>query len=131
MTHDTKRTGPPPFPAPPDVRPGLRRRAPRQGLRRWAAGAAVAVALGAATPLGLSGTAAANDLTFPFSTGFATADGGTLSGDAHIVDGRLRLTDAVFNAAGAWAMDDSFPSDRGLDIEFDYAMQSADARTPG
>ena len=119
MTHDTERTGPPPVstrPAPPG----------RRGLRRRAAGAAVAVILATAIPLGADGPAAADDLGFPFSTGFATADGGTLSGDAHIVGGRLRLTDAVNNAAGAWAMDDAFPSDRGLDIEFDYAMYTPD-----
>lgn len=120
MTHDTKRLRPPAV-ATRGAPPGRRRRLPR-----WGAATAVLVALAAATPLGAEAPAAADDLAFPFSTGFATAAGGTLSGDARIVDGRLRLTDAVFRAAGAWAMDDSFPSDRGLDIEFDYAMYTPD-----
>ncbi|PYY45447.1 DUF11 domain-containing protein [Curtobacterium sp. MCBD17_023] len=127
MTHDTTCSGPPPTPTAVRSRPPRRRRSPRpsrarRGLRRWLAGTAVAVAVGSTVPLGVGGGAAADDLPFPWSTGFSTADGGTLSGDAHIVDGPLRLTDADVDAAGAWAMDDSFPSSLGLDIEFDYAM---------
>jgi uncharacterized repeat protein (TIGR01451 family) len=106
------------------------RSTPRQHLRRRRhrfrrAALAVAVSAAASTSVTQAITvppASAGELPFPWTTGFATAAGGTLGGDARILDGRLRLTDADVNAAGAWAMDDVFPSSLGLDIEFDYAM---------
>lgn len=88
------------------------------GLGAAAAATAVLVA-----PLG-PGPAQADDLTFPYVNDFTTGSGGTLTGSAAIVDGRLRLTPAEFGRAGAWAMDDAFPSGLGLDVEFDYAMWS-------
>jgi uncharacterized repeat protein (TIGR01451 family) len=80
--------------------------------------------LGAGSPFGPFGpsSAGAAELALPFHTAFDTADGGTLSGDATIDDGWLRLTSATEQQAGSWLTDDVFPSDRGLDIEFHYAM---------
>ncbi|QKS12620.1 DUF11 domain-containing protein [Curtobacterium sp. Csp1] len=82
-----------------------------------------------ATALGLLGGPAvlvapssAGSLPFPYVADFSDVAGGTLSGDAAIVDGRLRLTDDELSQAGAWSTDDTFSSDLGLDIEFDYAM---------
>ncbi|TCK65526.1 DUF11 domain-containing protein [Curtobacterium sp. PhB136] len=69
-------------------------------------------------------SASAADLAFPYDQSFATADGGVLSGDARILDGRLRLTDDATSKAGSWATTDTFPSTAGLEIEFDYAMYS-------
>jgi hypothetical protein len=89
-------------------------------------GAAAAASAALLTPLG-PGPAQADDLTFPYVNDFTTGSGGTLTGSAAIVDGRLRLTPAEFGRAGAWAMDDAFPSSLGLDVEFDYAMQSSQA----
>lgn len=72
----------------------------------------------------------AGDLTFPYENGFDSASGGTLHGDAAVAGGRLRLTDDVQRQAGAWSTDDTFPSDRGLEIEFEYAMWN-DVDDPG
>lgn len=96
----------------------------RRLLGLGAAAAATAVLI---APLG-PGPAQADDLTFPYVDDFTTGSGGTLTGSAAIVDGRLRLTPAEFGRAGAWAMDDAFPSGLGLDVEFDYAMESSDLR---
>jgi hypothetical protein len=107
------------------VRPTPRQHTHRRRHRLRCAALAVAVSAAAATSVAqavAAPPATAGELPFPWSTGFATAAGGTLSGDARITNGRLRLTDADVNAAGAWAMDDVFPSSLGLDIEFDYAM---------
>ncbi|WP_144803323.1 lectin-like domain-containing protein [Curtobacterium sp. BH-2-1-1] len=97
--------------------------------RRWWRRRPGLVAAGVATALGLLGGPAvlvapssAGSLAFPYVADFTTASGGTLSGDAEIRDGRLRLTDADPSQAGAWSTDDTFSSDLGLDIEFDYAM---------
>ncbi|UFU14389.1 DUF11 domain-containing protein [Curtobacterium sp. C1] len=97
--------------------------------RRWWRRRPGLVAAGVATALGLLGGPAvlvapssAGSLAFPYVADFSDVSGGTLSGDAAIVDGRLRLTDAVRSQAGAWSTDDTFSSDLGLDIEFDYAM---------
>lgn len=68
--------------------------------------------------------ASAADLAFPWEQDFSTAQGGVLSGDARILDGRLRLTDDLPSQAGSWATTDTFPSTDGLEIEFDYAMYS-------
>lgn len=68
--------------------------------------------------------ASAADLAFPWEQDFTTAQGGVLSGDARILDGRLRLTDDLPSQAGSWATTDTFPSTDGLEIEFDYAMYS-------
>lgn len=93
--------------------------------------AAVLVALGAlavaALPTALAPPpgASAADLAFPYGQDFSTAVGGVLDGDAEIVDGRLRLTDAVQSQAGSWSTTDTFPSTAGLEIAFDYAMYSA------
>ncbi|PZF54160.1 hypothetical protein DEJ23_13585 [Curtobacterium sp. MCSS17_008] len=75
-----------------------------------------------AAPAFLPSSSSADDLAFPYVDRFDSAAGGTLSGDAHVVDGRLRLTDQTNDQAGAWSTDDTFRSDLGLDIEFDYAM---------
>ena len=98
------------------------RRASGHGVRRASGLGAVAAALAVVlAPLGPV-PAQAEDHTFPYVNDFTTADGGTLTGSARIVDGRLRLTPADVGVAGAWAMDDAFPSTLGLDVEFDYAM---------
>ncbi|WP_144411202.1 lectin-like domain-containing protein [Curtobacterium sp. MR_MD2014] len=75
-----------------------------------------------AAPALLPSSSSADDLAFPYRNGFDSAAGGTLSGDAQVVDGRLRLTDQTKDQAGAWSTDDTFRSDLGLDIEFSYAM---------
>ena len=80
-----------------------------------------AVGVLAAPALTPSGSTA-DTLTFPYVHEFSSSDGGTLSGDAQVVGGRLRLTDDVEKQAGAWSTNDTFPSDLGLEIEFDYAM---------
>ncbi|OIH95094.1 hypothetical protein BIU90_02850 [Curtobacterium sp. MCBA15_001] len=96
--------------------------------------AAVLVALGAlavaALPTALAPPpgASAADLAFPYEQDFSTAGGGVLNGDAEIVDGRLRLTDAVESQVGSWSTTDTFPSTAGLEIAFDYAMQSDKSR---
>ncbi|MGN8048346.1 hypothetical protein ACTJKO_01555 [Curtobacterium sp. 22159] len=103
----------------PPARTGRRRRAPR----RIAAAASVLTALGVlAAPALLPSASSAGDLAFPYTHDFDTAAGGTLDGDAEVVDGRLRLTDSVRGQAGAWSTDDTFPSDLGLEIEFEYSM---------
>ncbi|WIB26815.1 DUF11 domain-containing protein [Curtobacterium sp. MCSS17_015] len=138
MTHDTTCSSPPPArrrgPArAPSARPtDARSTDARSTRRRWGRRgafvractlAAAAVALGTvAVPTLPPPAATADDLTFPWSTGFDDAAGGTLSGSAVTTGGRLRLTEATRNQAGAWAMGDVFPSSLGLDIEFDYAM---------
>jgi len=71
-------------------------------------------------------SAPAAALDFPFETGFSTAAGGTLSGDAAIDDGWLRLTDIGHSEAGSWSMDHVFPSNLGLEIEFRYATWGGD-----
>ena len=75
-----------------------------------------------AAPALLPSSSSADDLAFPYVNRFDSAAGGTLSGDAQVVDGRLRLTDQTADQAGAWSTDDTFRSDLGLDIEFSYAM---------
>lgn len=72
----------------------------------------------------------AGSLGFPYENGFHSASGGTLHGDAVIAGGRLRLTDDLQRQSGAWSTDDTFPSDRGLEIEFEYAMWN-DVGDPG
>jgi uncharacterized repeat protein (TIGR01451 family) len=100
-------------------------------VRRTAAVASILTALGvlAAPALAPSASTAA-ELGFPYANQFDTADGGTLSGDAVVAGGRLRLTDDVRNQSGSWSTDDTFPSDRGLEIEFAYAMHN-DVDDPG
>ncbi|MFZ7086493.1 lectin-like domain-containing protein [Curtobacterium sp. RRHDQ10] len=93
---------------------------PRRRPRLVAAAALLIV--GACSALGSGATATAAELAFPFHTDFDSADGGTLSGDATIDDGWLRLTSADQSEAGSWLTDDVFPSDLGLEIEFRYAM---------
>lgn len=86
------------------------------------AACASVLALGVLTLTALPASGA--ELRFPYTNTFDSADGGVLSGDARIVDGRLRLTDDENAQAGAWSSTDSFPSTRGLEIEFDYAVYS-------
>ena len=100
-------------------------------VRRTAAVATVLTALGVlAAPALTPATSSAAELGFPYVDQFDSADGGSLSGDAQLVGGRLRLTDAVGKQAGSWSTDDTFPSDRGLEIEFQYAMHN-DVGDPG
>lgn len=75
-----------------------------------------------AAPALVPSATSAGTLDFPYVNTFPTAAGGTLSGDAAVVDGRLRLTEDAVNQAGAWSTDDTFPADVGLEIEFTYAM---------
>ncbi|WP_439693516.1 lectin-like domain-containing protein [Curtobacterium sp. SP.BCo] len=98
---------------------------PRRGrlARRAAAVASVLTAAGVlAAPALVPSASSAGDLAFPYTNAFDTAAGGTLDGDAVVRDGRLRLTDAVRSQAGAWSTNDTFPSDLGLEIEFEYSM---------
>lgn len=104
----------------PDGRPRRRRR-PRSAL----VSGLVALAVLAAPAL-LPSSSSADDLAFPYVNRFDSAAGGTLSGDARVVDGRLRLTDQTKDQAGAWSTDDTFRSDLGLDIEFSYAMYNTE-----
>lgn len=100
-------------------------------MRRAATIASVLTALGVlAAPALAPSASSAGALHFPYVDEFTSADGGTLSGDAGVVGGRLRLTDALKNEAGAWSTDDTFPSDLGLEIEFTYAMYN-DGSDPG
>jgi uncharacterized repeat protein (TIGR01451 family) len=110
----------------------LRRRGPGgsgrpRRLRRILTTIGGGLVLGAAVvvPLDTADTADAAELGFPFRTDFATAAGGTLTGNADIVDGWLRLTKG-YSEAGAWQMNDAFPSDLGLEIEFRYATWGGD-----
>lgn len=108
-----------------EARRGTTRRgnAPGGPTRRLAALASVLTAVGVlAAPALVPSASSAGDLAFPYTNDFDTAAGGTLDGDAAIVDGRLRLTDSVRSQAGAWSTDDTFPSDLGLEIEFEYSM---------
>lgn len=99
--------------------------------RRTAAVATVLTALGVlAAPAIAPSASSAAGLGFPYENQFDSAAGGTLSGDAVVTGGRLRLTDAVRDQAGSWSTDDTFPSDRGLEIEFEYAMYN-DVGDPG
>ncbi|QCR42407.1 hypothetical protein C1N91_01460 [Curtobacterium sp. SGAir0471] len=82
-----------------------------------------------AAPALLPSSSSADDLAFPYVDRFDSAAGGTLSGDAQVVDGRLRLTDQTTDQAGAWSTDDTFRSDLGLDIEFSYAMYNDTGET--
>lgn len=115
----------------PNTPPGGRPPARSRRLRRVAAVASVLTALGVLAAPGLVPSASsADELAFPYENQFSTAAGGALHGDAAIVDGRLRLTDDVKDQAGAWSMQDTFPSDLGLEIEFSYAMYR-DVDDPG
>jgi len=100
------------------------RAAARSRPVRFAVGvASVLTALGVlAAPAFVPAASSAGELTFPYENPFDAADGGTLGGDAVVTDGRLRLTDDVRRQAGSWSTDDTFPSDLGLEIEFEYAM---------
>lgn len=90
-----------------------------------AAIASTLTALGVlAAPAFVPAPSSADRLTFPYVHHFDTGAGGTLSGDATVAGGRLRLTDQVAGQAGAWSTDDTFPSDIGLEIEFRYAMHN-------
>jgi uncharacterized repeat protein (TIGR01451 family) len=100
-------------------------RTPDGRLRRLLIAIGGGVVLGTAVVMPLD-AADADELGFPFRTDFATAAGGTLTGDAHIDDGWLRLTTAGYSEAGAWQMDDAFRSDLGLEIEFRYATWGGD-----
>ena len=92
-------------------------------IRRAAVAASVVTALGVlAAPALVPSASTAGALDFPYVNQFSSAEGGSLSGDAAIVDGRLRLTDQRVDQAGAWSTDDTFPSDVGLEVEFTYAM---------
>jgi len=75
-----------------------------------------------AAPALVPSASSAGTLDFPYVNTFPTADGGTLSGDAAVTDGRLRLTEDAVNQAGTWSTNDTFPADLGLEIEFTYAM---------
>ena len=100
-------------------------------VRRTAAVASVLTALGVlAGPALVPAPSTAAELGFPYVNQFDSAAGGSLSGDAVVADGRLRLTDQVQDQAGSWSTDDTFPSDRGLEIEFRYAMHN-DIGNPG
>ena len=91
----------------------------------------MATAIGVlAAPALTAPSSRAADLTFPYVADFDDASGGTLSGDAELVGGRLRLTEDLTKQAGAWSTDDTFPADAGLEIEFDYAMYT-DKDDPG
>lgn len=96
--------------------------------RRLRVGTAITSALAAlgvlAAPALVPAPSSADRLTFPYVHHFDSGAGGALSGDAAVVDGRLRLTDQVAGQAGAWSTDDTFPSDVGLEIEFRYAMHN-------
>lgn len=108
-----------------DARRGAAPRGTTPGgpTRRLAALASVLTAVGVlAAPALVPSASSAGDLAFPYTNDFDTGAGGTLDGDAAIVDGRLRLTDSVRSQAGAWSTDDTFPSDLGLEIEFEYSM---------
>lgn len=99
------------------------RRRPR---RRLLAAASVLTALGVLSAPALTpDSSSADTLTFPYVNRFTKPDGGTLSGDASIIQDRLRLTEDRTGQAGAWSTDDTFPSDLGLEVEFDYAMYTA------
>lgn len=108
------------------------RAAARSRPVRFAVGvASVLTALGVlAAPALVPAASSAGALTFPYENRFDSAEGGTLDGDAVIADGRLRLTDDVRRQAGSWSTDDTFPSDLGLEIEFEYAMWN-DVDDPG
>lgn len=100
-------------------------------VRRTTAVASVLTALGVlAAPALVPSASTAAELGFPYVNQFDSADGGSLSGDAVTAGGRLRLTDAVRNQSGSWSTNDTFPSDRGLEIEFEYAMHN-DIADPG
>ncbi|WP_416395496.1 MULTISPECIES: lectin-like domain-containing protein [unclassified Curtobacterium] len=115
----------------PNTPPGGRPPARSRRLRRVAAAASVLTALGVLAAPGLVPSASsADELAFPYENSFTTAAGGALHGDATVVDGRLRLTDDVKDQAGAWSMDDTFPSSLGLEVEFSYAMYR-DVDDPG
>jgi uncharacterized repeat protein (TIGR01451 family) len=93
--------------------------------------AVVALALGLVAPVPRPVTAHAADLTFPFTTTFDSAAGGTLSGDATVGGGWLQLTSAAKNQAGAWSTNGVFPSTLGLEIEFRYAMHGGNGAADG
>lgn len=115
MTATAQRASAPPPPTPTPIRW-------RRG-RRTAAVVSVLTAVGVlAAPALTPSSSSADTLAFPYVHDFSSSDGGTLSGDARIVDDRLRLTDDVQKQAGAWSTNDTFPSDLGLEVEFDYAM---------
>ncbi|WP_420369612.1 lectin-like domain-containing protein [Curtobacterium sp. L1-20] len=112
---------------PPAGRPPARARTARRAI----ALAGVLTAIGVlAAPVVAASPSTAGELDFPYAHQFDSADGGSLSGDAVVTGGRLRLTDDVRNQAGSWSTDDTFRSDRGLEIEFAYAMHN-DVDDPG
>lgn len=97
-------------------------------VRRLAGIASVVTALGVlAAPAIVPSSSTAASLTFPYVNTFSSADGGALHGNAVVADGRLRLTEDQPRQAGAWSTNDTFPSDLGLEIEFEYSMHSDDA----
>ncbi|MFB9649655.1 DUF11 domain-containing protein [Curtobacterium pusillum] len=115
----------------PNTPTGGRAAARSRPARRAVAVASVLTALGVLAAPALSPAAStAGELAFPYENRFDSAAGGTLSGDAEISGGRLRLTDDVRKQAGSWSTDDTFPSDLGLEIEFEYAMYN-DVGDPG
>ncbi|WP_066522745.1 DUF11 domain-containing protein [Curtobacterium ammoniigenes] len=120
---------PHPSPRPPERTTRRRReRRRRRGLIiAWAAAAAVL----APALVGSVEPASAEALTFPFTTTFDDASGGSLSGDARTEDGWLLLTGAEHNQAGAWSTDGVFPTSLGLEIEFRYAMWGGDKGADG
>ncbi|SOC89876.1 conserved repeat domain-containing protein [Curtobacterium sp. 314Chir4.1] len=100
-------------------------------VRLAVAVASAVTALGVlAAPAFSTAASSADELAFPYTNHFDSAAGGTPDGHAVIADGRLRLTDDVQKQAGAWSTDDTFPSDLGLEIEFEYAMWN-DVGDPG
>lgn len=100
-----------------------RARNPIKRRMRRGVGSVAAVGLatvGLLTPL----IAHAAELAFPYGNNFADANDGTLTGDATVVDGWLQLTQADNGEAGAWQMTDTFPSDLGIDVRFNYVIHS-------
>lgn len=103
----------------------------RSPWRRFAAVAGTVLALGVlAAPALVPSASSAGELPLPYENTFDSAAGGSLSGDARIADGRLRLTPVADDQAGAWSTNDTFPSTLGLEVEFTYAMWN-DVGNPG
>ncbi|MFZ4893884.1 DUF7507 domain-containing protein [Plantibacter sp. Mn2098] len=75
--------------------------------------------------------ASAAEVEFPYTNDFSSTDGGTLSGDATISDGWLKLTPNATFKAGSWQMDDTFSTDLGIDVTFDYSTYGGSASNGG
>lgn len=93
---------------------------PKHGRTRMTA---LAAALAAALVIAPALPASAAELAVPYANDFADAAGLRLYGSANVADGWLELTPNWTGQAGAAALEDTFSTELGVDVTFDYEME--------